>query len=399
MLEAVSKKPFYATSLKGLQSSIHLDFLRCLAALQVFISHSRTLFFADYEQIKNPNLLLKAFYFLTGLGHESVIVFFVLSGFFIAASVIKSVRNDKWSWNQYLINRLSRLCVVLIPALLLSYGWDSLGMSIFGTGATSPYGGKLLEHSQVTYQISERLNLANLFGNLFFLNGILVDRFGSSAPIWSLTYEFWYYMLFPCLLLIFSSRLSRQQRILYGLLAVLIFLGIGGKISLYFLIWLMGAAVCIAYPSQVVKQRRLFYLLLLLTCLGFAVTLVISRFDILKEPSSDFLIGIASAMVVYLLLHDQTPANHPGLYASFSQKIAAFSYTLYLLHLPLLGFMRACLVQGDRWQPSLLHLGLWLAACGLVLLYAFLVAQVTEAKTDQVRRALLSWRFSTSSTQ
>ena len=46
--------------------------------------------------------------------------FFVLSGFFISASVIKDCRAKRWSWSGYAASRCTRLYVVLLPGLLLT---------------------------------------------------------------------------------------------------------------------------------------------------------------------------------------------------------------------------------------------------------------------------------------
>jgi len=70
-------------------------------------------------------------YFLTGFGHQAVIVFFVLSGFLISSSVFKAGAEGKWSWVDYGINRAARLYVVLIPGLLFGLLWDYLGSHYF----------------------------------------------------------------------------------------------------------------------------------------------------------------------------------------------------------------------------------------------------------------------------
>lgn len=49
----------------------------------------RSLFFVDFEDAQHGSLPVKAIYFLTGFGHQSVVVFFVLSGFLISSTVIK----------------------------------------------------------------------------------------------------------------------------------------------------------------------------------------------------------------------------------------------------------------------------------------------------------------------
>lgn len=385
MLKPISLQPLFTIPFRKYQSSKHLDFLRSLAALQVFISHSRTLFFADYGDVANPNLVLRLFYFLTGLGRESVVIFFVLSGFFISASIFKARQSGKWSWQPYLINRLSRLYIVFIPALILGGFWDILGINTFGTGEDSIYGGRHLENSEVTYEISERLNPASFLGNLLFLHGLLVGSFGSNHPVWSLVCEFWYYILFPVIVFGLLGNLSSKVRALLLGIAALILIGVGEKIRFYFLIWLLGTMICL------LRQRRLFnWLTIVFACLGLGACLTIARFEATSVPISDLLIGIATAFLVYVLLNDQTAVKE-GFYEHSSKLVADFSYSLYLLHLPLLGFIRACLMRHDRWQPDPSHLCLWLLICVAVFLYAYLVSLVTEHKTEQVRRSITAW--------
>ena len=55
--------------------------------------------------------MLKAFYFLTGLGHQAVIIFFVLSGFFVGGSILKNLEN--FSFKRYFTTRLTH------------FGWSS----------------------------------------------------------------------------------------------------------------------------------------------------------------------------------------------------------------------------------------------------------------------------------
>ena len=90
------------------------------------------LFFVDYEAIARHNPLTVAAYLVSGLGHQWVIVFFVLSGYLVGGSVLRSVRTGSWSWRAYLLARLSRLYVVLLPALLLGGALDWLGMHMAG---------------------------------------------------------------------------------------------------------------------------------------------------------------------------------------------------------------------------------------------------------------------------
>jgi len=80
---------YWETAALDETASVHLDAVRSLAAFDVVIGHARNLFLQPYESIAFPSYLDKVIYFVTGLGHQAVIAFFVLSGFFIGASVFK----------------------------------------------------------------------------------------------------------------------------------------------------------------------------------------------------------------------------------------------------------------------------------------------------------------------
>ena len=111
--------------------SAHLDLIRGLAAWAVMWGHLRGLFFVDFPHIQRRGVWLGAIYFLTGFGHQAVMFFFVLSGFFISSAILKRHATRSWSWRDYAIDRSSRLYVVLIPGLLFSFLWDTIGSHRF----------------------------------------------------------------------------------------------------------------------------------------------------------------------------------------------------------------------------------------------------------------------------
>src|SRR6185369_2558000 len=65
-------------------------------------------------------------------------------------------------------------------------------------------------------------NLLVALANAVFLQTIAAPTFGSDAPLWSLAYEFWYYVMFPLLMLVLLGTGSRPARIA----AVLAFIAI-----------------------------------------------------------------------------------------------------------------------------------------------------------------------------
>ena len=67
----------------NLGRNLWLDLLRGLSALVVCLGHLRNAILVDGSDLIHPSITLKAFYFITGFGHQAVMVFFVLSGYFV----------------------------------------------------------------------------------------------------------------------------------------------------------------------------------------------------------------------------------------------------------------------------------------------------------------------------
>jgi peptidoglycan/LPS O-acetylase OafA/YrhL len=366
------------------RTSAHLDLIRGVAALAVMVGHVRGLFFIDYSYISNPSLVHKALYALTGFGHQAVIVFFVLSGYFIGTSVLDSVAAHRWSWRTYLVNRLTRLQLVLLPTLILGFLWDQIGMRL--PQAASFYYGGLYKYYPPS--VVSRSTFPIFFGNLFFLQSVVSPVFGSNGPLWSLSYEFWYYILFPALMLAAASWLGYRARLLYLGLAILLAWFVGGPISLYFLIWLMGMLIGrvrhLAWPDS---TRTMAYV-----CAAAAMPFVLTLAWVRAHPSAseiltDFAIGVCFAFWLYVLLQGKRD-DVSTVYEKGANTLAGFSYTLYLTHFPALLLLRAVLDPQGNWQPDVKHFLYGLALAMLALGYAYLVAECTEVRTATVRRLI-----------
>jgi len=245
----VQKEKFQNTTASAL-----LDLVRGLAAFVVCLTHWRNLFFVDYYKIPRHRLLYAIPYALTGGGHQAVVIFFVLSGFLIGGSVFRSFGQGTWSWTQYLTHRLVRLWLVLIPALVLGMILDESGIHLGHAAAL--YAGQMPNH--ILSNVAQSLSLGIFAGNVIFLQGIDVRTLGSNGPLWSLANEFWYYILFPCGVLLFRSTTSRSTRLLSGVLLAGIALMVGKGILLAFPIWLLGTLLAlIPVPRMGFRWRLL----------------------------------------------------------------------------------------------------------------------------------------------
>ena len=215
--------------IQGKRVSDDLDLIRGVAAIAVLIYHVRYRFFYDYADVQNANWISKFFYGITSFGHDAVIVFFVLSGYFISASVLRDGAKDRWSWKRYSVSRLTRLYLVLIPGLLLTLFWDGLGLKLFSdspvyTGAKQPWINDF-------YPIANCINVKTVAANAMFLQTVVEPPLGSNVALWSLSYEFWYYFLFPLAVLAVIWPTSKAKSLASLALAAIVLTCLGARIA------------------------------------------------------------------------------------------------------------------------------------------------------------------------
>jgi peptidoglycan/LPS O-acetylase OafA/YrhL len=367
------------------RTSAHLDLIRGASALAVMVGHVRGLLFVDYPNLVHPSRLNQLLYAVTGFGHQAVMVFFVLSGYFIGTSVCESLDARRWSWRIYLVNRLTRLQLVLFPALILGLFWDRIGMRL--PQAASFYYGGLYKYYLPS--VALRSTLPVFLGNLFFLQSVVSPVFGSNGPLWSLSFEFWYYILFPALMLAAATWAGVRNRLLYLGLALVLFWFVGMQISLYFLIWLMGVLLGrLPRMSWPTSPRAMAIASVIAGLPLVAVLAWVRAHPQASETTTDFTIGLCFSLWIYVLLQISREDVSQA-YAKSAKTLASFSYTLYLTHFPVLLLLRGVLDPSGNWQPDLWHLLYALAIALLMLGYAYLVAEFTEARTGSVRRRLL----------
>jgi len=367
------------------RTSVHLDLIRGVSALAVMLGHIRGLFFVDFPYLANKSIANRLLYAVTGFGHQAVMIFFVLSGYFIGMSVLDSVSAERWSWRVYLVNRLTRLQLVLFPALILGALWDQIGMRI--PQAASFYYGGLYKYYLPS--VALRSTVPIFFGNLFFLQSVITPVFGSNGPLWSLSYEFWYYILFPAMALAGFAWPGIRNRLLYAALAATLLWFVGPQIGLYFLIWLAGVLAGHLRRSTDVESRGLQSMMSIAAGLIFFFALAWGRTHrFSSDVLTDYAIGLCFALWLFALIHGSRQGVS-AFYAHAAKKLSGFSYTLYLTHFPALLLLRALCDPQGSWQPDVRHLfyGFWIAL--IMLSYAYIVAEFTEARTAGVRRRLL----------
>ncbi|HVX49944.1 MAG TPA: acyltransferase [Chitinophagaceae bacterium] len=322
-------------------SSFLLDATRLIAALTVAFTHARAIWFRDKEYD----------YVTSHLSHGSVIVFFVLSGYVIAYTT--GTKNRTLS--EYAAARLSRLYSGMVPALVFTL----LVLVILLFQQPALLNRYAQDHTVWRYIIS-----------FFFCNEIW---FLSAAPllngvIWSLSFEFWFYVIFGCWL----YRNNHKNGFLLLIIAMVI---AGPKIILMLFVWILGVlAYNLPKPRLKPPDRRIYIMLSLFTAVVLMLVLPQIPYPVNTSKLywaspfiSDFIAALFIAFAFWLLELSPRPAliNNK---IKFFRKIADLTFPIYILHYPCLVLIKS-FITGSSLVTMYLALVLTLAFCFFVGLY------------------------------
>ena len=304
-----------------------LDGLRGLAALYVLIHHARLMLTQPYfnglaahpEQYEWYDKLMVYGFGLFKFGHEAVVIFFVLSGFVIhlkQADTNSSFQN--FNTISYFKKRVIRIYPTLLVSFLLCVLTDFL-VYLFVTNDLA---------------IFSKYTLVSFLYNLFLVPEAPI--WGNNFPVWSLKHEWFFYMLYPFLLWSYH-----RYKLLPILISSLLFFGYLFHVKIPFIgaaaytltIWLLGVILASLYKKDIKLVNYVHYLI----GLGF-VYLLINRKNSDYYPFLDLCFGLIAAGVLALIVKNKLPLVNRFLTAISG--LGAFSYSLYLLHFPILNLFR-----------------------------------------------------------
>jgi len=359
--------------------SMLISILRGLAALEVVAAHLRSQVYPGFGTVAKPPLLFQGLAFGSGFAYLAVIVFFVLSGWLVGGSFLNKLESDRAFLN-YTIDRASRLWVVLVPIFLV----------VLLTGAAIG----VLDTTRLSVSSGEPYSVSAFFGNMLGLQTIVVPPFGGNFPLWSLANETWYYVLFPLLLLVVQSRpvMVRAAAVLaIGAIVQLV----SGAIMLYFSIWLLGAAFS---RIRIAAGPFWRWTLLLLVAASAVVIRLKGRTDITPEGFPQYLLF---SLFFVLFLSSMQFKRQPGPVLDWLDRtgrfFANFSFTLYVLHVPMIAAMAHGLwstfgiAQLSPYKLS--HFGIYVSMYLVLVVGAYWFSLPFESNTPRVRQWLKAHLF------
>ena len=305
-----------------------LDLLRITATLGVFLGHTNFLWFFGPSSIGPQN------------GQDYVIVFFVLSGFLISWSVDNK---PDLNFNQYLFARLTRLWTVVIPALAIGYALDYWGRSMNANTYESIWVGN--------HMLAKYLLTASFLNETWFLS----VRPGTNSPLWSLSYELFYYLIFGLIMLLPTLK----KKIIAGGIAALL---AGPKVILLFPCWLVGA---LTYKGcKYWRTNTILSWLLIIPSATFLVHRMVERWNnwhpgeiqglglpplfYSAKYFDDYCTAVALGLLIFgcsrwLKLSD----DRKTFFGSLLQHLAGCSFSVYVIHFPLMAFIASLSASGN----------------------------------------------------
>lgn len=198
--------------------------------------------------------------------------------------------------------------------------------------------------------------------------------FGSNGPLWSLKYEWWFYMLYP--ILFYLSRKNILQSTI--LCIALFFLAkfttlisdfiLGFQISSMLLCWWIGAILAeivigrVQIPLKFVSFLSLFLLFILFPK---------------SWPLRDLLISLGF-VGIFASLFTLQENGFSLLYLEKLKPLGDFSYTLYIIHAPFLYFASGLLMWWYGGDILPIHFGYVLLFSVIVVIISYFIHFISE---------------------
>jgi peptidoglycan/LPS O-acetylase OafA/YrhL len=315
-----------------------LDSLRGIAALIVLIGHYMMVFpaYESYQYDLNSPWIVyfvkeTPFRMFLSSGNESVILFFVLSGFVLYLSII----NDKFHYATYLIKRICRIYVPYLVAIIIAVSVKMLlshnDMPVISnwfskswTAAETP--GLLLQH-------------------LFFIGQYNTNAYNN--VIWSLVHEMRISILFPLLIILFIRKKLKHSLLCFmvftfsSIMGIYLF-GSGMKqtsilLSFHYItIFLMGALLAkyrqVLFDHTLKMKKNIKIILLMIAMICFQYEGIIGDIDFLNNYIfRDYV--VSCGVCILLLMSVSVRTFSTILKFRVLTLLGKISYSLYLYHL------------------------------------------------------------------
>lgn len=294
--------------------SLSLESMRGVSAIMVVLCHSFQVFIARYAS--------DFFSYIVMIAQASVMVFFVLSGFLIGKSIQSNIHlNKKFNSLVYFKSRLIRIYPPLLLSIILVYFLAFFAPYFFESKDI------LLKNTDSWIEsINLQFSSNQIISALTFTNGILPVSTPFNTPLWSLPLEVWYYII---------AGLFCTRKIALVILSIFLFIILSSakyEFFIYSFVWLSGLVSSFVSPRS--KLALKFYLCMLcvltMLCINKGYEYHTGE-NTIHYYNLFFGLSCCSFIYVFVIHFDKKIKILPS--------TSKYSYTLYVIHIPIMIFM------------------------------------------------------------
>lgn len=291
-----------------------IDGLRFLAILLVVFSHIlmsivKTIPRFDYSAMRKENIL----FYLMSKGPLGVLIFFCLSGFIIALPFAKQTY-ESLPLKDFYLRRLKRISPPYWIALSVAFVLNAW------------------------FHVFEFQGLDHFFASLFYCHNLVFGNWSNVLPVaWSLEIEIQFYLLAPFILWVyFKSAIQYRRCVFFAMMIIAPFLQNSADLNAFhlhqsfinFFQYFFAGILCADLYQHPPQLNQLTILLIFL--MGIVLIFVCIKGGFYQKLGMPF----ALLMLVFGVLKNE--AIRKLFSVNWMSKIGVFSYSIYLIHYPLI---------------------------------------------------------------
>lgn len=340
-----------------------LDALRGILATYVVLHHARWLLWAGQtEWVKLPHsVCANAIAYASSClryGHEAVMIFFALSGFFIHlrfAQKLADCGQTQLNSTKFYARRVHRLLAPYALALVVTAVLDVFGNRYFPVLYSAHSGNSMLDELFKHKGYSP----ASVVPAICLVPSALGRDFGTNGPLWSLAYEVLYYLVYP----IWSAVRLKSGVLAFAVIPLLClgatFIPVHSfplEVFSSYAIWLGGAYLAELWCRGRVETQSIGFVIFVFFVAFALLHCLTSAWSVLL---ADIALGVTAVWCFSLV-----PKNWPKRrWHRALEYLGIRSYTTYIMHFPVLVLMSSCIMTATGGLP----LSGWLGAAGTLL--------------------------------
>ena len=349
-----------------------LDWMRFISAFLVILAHYRGMFFVEYgilPESQHTNIV-RIFYFLTRFGEQPVLVFFVLSGFLVGGKAIEQILTNYVNIKSYIVDRMVRIFLPLIASSLFVIFVNTI------SAVPIPY--------------------IDILGSLFSLQGIITSS-AHNIPLWSLSYEVWFYVMMGCIMTFCFNKIQKKNIIyIFFLFSITLFIFQILR-SFYLFIWFMGAFTYLLPRENISFKKLKIFIIAILLFISFGLSQLVSAsrsikinfFSFLNTDNTSMLLAFFTCLFIHYLI-TATPNSKIGIKIDkIGSHLAGFSYSLYLTHYPLMSLLKNWGFPKSE-ELSIKSISLYILEVFLAMLTSYLIYSISEKHTYKIKNLIKS---------